>query len=64
MEFVYKYTKDNDPDYECYHNLSLSGEIFGKWRYDPKLVYLLFNAFILEITGSGLEVEQCSTLSI
>lgn len=58
MEFIYKYTKDNDPDYECYHNLLLALKYLEN-GYDPKLVYLLFNAFILKITGSRLEVGQC-----
>lgn len=58
IEFIYKYTKDNDPDDVCYYNLLLALKYLDT-GYNPKLVYLLFNAFILEITGSSLEVEQC-----
>ena len=58
VEFIYKYTKDNDPDDICYHNLLLALKYLNT-GYDPRLVYLLFNAFILEITGSSLEVDQC-----
>lgn len=58
VEFIHKYTKDNDPDDRCYHNLLLALKYLNT-GYNPRLVYLLFNAFILEITGSGLEVEQC-----
>lgn len=59
IEFVYKYTKDNDPDEGCYKNLLLALE-YLETGYNPKLVYLLFNAFILETTGSTLAVEQCT----
>lgn len=58
IEFIYKYTKDNDPDEYCYQNLWLA-LTYLETGYNPKLVYLLFNSFILEITGSALEVEQC-----
>lgn len=58
IEFIYKYTKDNDPDDVCYYNLLLALKYLDT-GYNPKLVYLLFNAFILGITGSSLEVEQC-----
>lgn len=58
IEFIYKYTKNNDPDDVCYHNLLLALKYLNT-GYDPKLVYLLFNAFILEIMGSSLEVGQC-----
>lgn len=60
MEFIYKYTKDNDPDEDCYINLFTALEHLEA-GYHPKLVYLLFNAFILGVTGSTLEVEQCTS---
>lgn len=58
IEFIYKYTNDNEPNEECYQNLLLALQYLES-GYDPKLVYLLFNAFILKITGSALEVDQC-----
>ena len=57
-EFVYKFTKDNDPDETIYNTLLLALRSL-QTGYNPKLVYLLFNAFIMEKTGSSLEVDQC-----
>lgn len=57
-EFVYKFTKDNDPDAVIYDTLLMALHDLQD-GYDPKLVYLLFNAFILEVTGSKLETDQC-----
>ena len=57
-EFVYKFTKDNDPDDQIYDTLLLALQDL-ELGYDPKVVYLLFNAFILQVTGSLLEVDQC-----
>lgn len=59
IEYVYKYVLDNDPDEECYNNLLLALKYLNS-GYDPRLVYLLFNAYILKMTGCALEVEQCS----
>ena len=59
IEYVYKYVLDNDPDEECYNNLLLALKYLNS-GYDPRLVYLLFNAYILKATGCALEVEQCS----
>lgn len=59
IEFIYKFTKDNDPDELSYKNLFLALKYLDA-GYAPKLVYLLFNAYIMEITGSALEVEQCT----
>lgn len=61
-EFVYKFTKDNDPDDTIYQTLLLALQDLEA-GYNPKLVYLLFNAFILEVTGSLLEVDQCTSCS-
>ena len=58
MEFVDKYTKENDPDASIYDALLLALKYLND-GYEPKLVYLLFNAFILNVTGSSLEVDQC-----
>lgn len=58
LEFVDKYTKENDPDSEIYDTLLLALN-YLQLGYDHKLVYLLFNAFILKITGSSLEVDGC-----
>lgn len=57
-EFIYKFTKDNDPDETIFNTLLMALQDLQN-GYAPKLVYLLFNAFIMEITGSGLEVDQC-----
>lgn len=58
LEFVDKYTRENDPDDSIYDALLLALKYLNN-GYEPKLVYLLFNAFILNITGSALEVDQC-----
>ena len=58
LEFVDKYTKENDPDASIY-DASLLALKYLNDGYEPKLVYLLFNAFILNVTGSSLEVDQC-----
>lgn len=57
-EFIYKFTKDNDPDEQSYQTLLLALQ-YLEAGYNCKLVYLLFNAFIMEVTGSLLEVDQC-----
>lgn len=59
-EFVYKFTKDNDPDAIIYDTLLLALQTLQA-GYNPRLVYLLFNSFILEVTGSSLEVDQCTS---
>lgn len=58
IEFVYKFAQDNDPNKEIYDNLLLAFNCLEE-GYNPKLVYLLFNAFILGVTGSLLEVDHC-----
>lgn len=60
VEFVYKYTDDNEPDEYIYNNLKLALDYLEQ-GYHPKIVYLLFNAFILEVTGSPLQVDNCAS---
>ncbi|WP_294580488.1 DNA repair protein RecO [uncultured Thomasclavelia sp.] len=58
LEFVDKFTDENEPQEEIYDTL-LAALMALENGYQPKLVYLLFNAFILKMTGSALEVDQC-----
>lgn len=58
IEYVYRYLPDNDPDMECFDNLLLALKYLNS-GYNPRLVYLLFNAYILKSMGCALEVEQC-----
>lgn len=57
-EFVYKHAEENDPDEELYNSLLTAINCLEE-GYNYSLVYLLFNAMILRVTGSSLEVDEC-----
>lgn len=58
LEFFYRFQETNAPSQRLYGILKQSLEALNN-GYDPRLVYLLFNTFILEFLGSGIEVNGC-----
>lgn len=58
-EFIYKFTEENDPDEEVYTQF-LQAITCLENGYRCQIVYLLFNALILKLTGTPLIVDGCS----
>ena len=58
MEFILKNEEDNQPDATIFHTFKASLDALNN-GYLPQLVYLLYNAFILRICGSPLQVDGC-----
>lgn len=58
VEFVLKNEEDNEPDAEIYNYLKYSLDALNQ-GYSYKLVYLLYNAFILKVCGAPLQVDEC-----
>lgn len=58
-EFVLKNEEDNHPNENVYHYLKCSLEALNQ-GYVYKMVYLLYNAFILKQCGAPLQVDGCS----
>ena len=58
MEFVLKNEEDNHPSSIIYDTLLYSLECLEN-GYNYKLVYLLYNAFILKVVVSPLQVDGC-----
>lgn len=58
IEFVLKNEEDNEPNGEIYNQLKLALDYLEQ-GYHYKLVYLLFNAFILKVCGTSLQVDGC-----
>lgn len=59
IEFIYKYCEENIPDEEIYKTLKAYLNALDN-GYPPVLLYLLYNSFILQVTGSPLYVDSCS----
>lgn len=58
VEYFYRYAEENQPIEKEYEQLSLSLKALDQ-GYDPLLIYLLFNVFILENNGVSLDVDGC-----
>ena len=58
VEYYYRYVEENDPDEDCFNQLYYSLKALND-GYNPMLVYLLFNIFILNINGCMMEVDGC-----
>lgn len=58
-EFIYKYVEENEPDEFLYTQFLQAVECLEN-GYSCTLVYLLFNAMILKISGTPLGVDGCS----
>ncbi|MGN1182920.1 MAG: DNA repair protein RecO [Faecalibacillus sp.] len=58
LEFVLKNEEDNAPDTFVFEYLKLSLDALNQ-GYSYKLVYVLYNAFILKKCGSPLQVDEC-----
>lgn len=58
-EFIYKYTQENEPDEFLYNEFLQSIQCLEDGHVCT-LVYLLFNALILKVTGTPLLVDACS----
>lgn len=59
MEFVYKFSEENNPDLLMFEQLKQALECLNQ-GYPAILVYLLFNAYILKVNGTPLNVDACS----
>lgn len=58
VEFVLKNEEDNQPDQQIYDYLKRSLDALNN-GYSYKLVYLLYSAFMLKVSGSLLQVDKC-----
>ncbi|MFV0394578.1 MAG: DNA repair protein RecO [Coprobacillaceae bacterium] len=58
-EFIYKFTEENDPDEQLYNDFMLAINYLEKGYYFG-LLYVLYNAMILKITGTPLLVDGCA----
>ena len=58
LEFFYRFQETNVPNAKLFGLLKNSLEALNN-GHDPRLVYLLFNTFILEFLGSKIEVDGC-----
>ena len=58
-EFIYKFTEENAPDEDLYIQFLKAIECLEN-GYPCQIVYLLFNAMILKLTGTPLQVDACS----
>lgn len=58
LEYFYRYIEDNDPIEEEYTILYQCLKTIDQ-GYQPLLVYLLFNVFILDHNGVSLDVDGC-----
>ncbi len=57
-EFIYKECDENQPDIYIYDTL-LNSLLALENGYVPQLIYVIYMAFILEVTGSSLQVDEC-----
>jgi DNA repair protein RecO (recombination protein O) len=57
-EFIYKFTEENDPDEKLYNDFmnAINGLEHGYYHI---LLYVMFNAMILRVTGTPLVVDGC-----
>lgn len=58
-EFLYKYTEENDPDALLYRDFMKAIDCLEN-GYHYSLVYCMFNAMILKVTGTPLVVDSCA----
>lgn len=58
LEFFYRFQETNTPSAQLYDLLKNSLEALNN-GHDPRLVYLLFNTFVLGFLGSKIEADGC-----
>lgn len=58
-EFIYKFTEENDPDEYLYINFIQAINCLENGYYYA-LLYVMFNAMILKVTGTALVVDGCA----
>lgn len=58
-EFIYQFTDDNDPNANLYDQFIQAINCLEQ-GYHYELVYILYNAMILRLTGTPLVVDGCS----
>lgn len=58
-EFIYKFTQENEPNEELYNDFTKALDCLENGYYFT-LVYILYNAMILKITGTSLLVDDCA----
>ncbi|MDD8048732.1 MAG: DNA repair protein RecO [Thomasclavelia sp.] len=58
LEFVYQFAGENEPDEVMFDTLNQALKLVNE-GYDYRLVYLLYNAYILKVSGAPLQVDSC-----